>query len=178
MRRLCNCAAATLIALVVMALSPLPKIAAAQENGAAAGTLSETPVPTHLVEIETADGRLLRFEVELARTRQEQARGLMFREQMAANAGMLFIFSNERDRAFWMRNTLISLDILYFDAEGRFVSVAANARPLDETSLPSDGPAQYVLEINGGFAAMLGIGAGSTLRSDALADAGLGFASE
>jgi uncharacterized membrane protein (UPF0127 family) len=98
-------------------------------------------------------GRLgqARFRVAIADTPQTRARGLMFVEEMPRTAGMLFVFPDERVRTFWMRNTLISLDIIYFDATGAWVSAQENAVPLDETTLPSDGPAQYVLEINGGL---------------------------
>ncbi|MCU4654200.1 DUF192 domain-containing protein [Roseibacterium sp. SDUM158016] len=110
-----------------------------------------------------------RFRVEIADTPETRARGLMFVEDMARNAGMLFVFPDERVRTFWMRNTLISLDIIYFDATGTWVSAAENAVPLDETTLPSDGPAQYVLEINGGLVERFGMGPGTEIRHPAIA---------
>lgn len=106
----------------------------------------------------------VRFSVDIADTPQETARGLMFVEEMARSHGMLFVFPRESRRSFWMRNTLIPLDILFFDARGVLLNTAADAKPLDETSLYSDGPAQYVLEINGGLAAQLGIEPGAQLR--------------
>jgi uncharacterized membrane protein (UPF0127 family) len=98
-----------------------------------------------------------RFRVSIADTPQTRARGLMFVEEMPRSAGMLFVFDDDRVRTFWMRNTLISLDILYFDATGAWVSAQENAVPLDETTLPSDGPARYVLEINGGLVERFGM---------------------
>ena len=112
-----------------------------------------------------------RFSVEIADDPQERARGLMFVERMPASSGMLFVFQDEAPRSFWMRNTLIPLDIIYADARGRIVRVHPEAIPGDETPIPSGGAAQYVLEINGGMAARLGIAAGAELRHPAIADA-------
>lgn len=107
------------------------------------------------------------FTVDLARTRAEQARGLMFVEDLPADHGMLFIFSVEGPRSFWMKNTRIPLDILYFDSELALVSVAANARPCVADPCPpypSAGPAQYVLELNAGVAEQLGVKRGDPLK--------------
>jgi len=109
-----------------------------------------------------------RFRVEIADTPETRARGLMFVEEMPRTAGMLFVFPDERIRTFWMRNTLVSLDIIYFDAAGSWVSAAENAVPLDETTLPSDRPAQYVLEINAGLVAQFGMGDGTEIRHPAI----------
>ncbi|MEE4175389.1 MAG: DUF192 domain-containing protein [Xanthomonadales bacterium] len=107
------------------------------------------------------------FTVELARTREEQARGLMFVEEMPADRGMLFIFPREGMRAFWMKNTRIPLDILYFDRDLALVSVVENARPCAPSgrcpSHPSAGPAQYVLELNAGMARSLGVQRGDVM---------------
>lgn len=108
-----------------------------------------------------------RFSVELAETRDEQALGLMFRDAMADDHGMLFLFPAESRRSFWMKNTRIPLDILYFDAQLRFVSVAAGAQPCRTPtcpSYPSSGPARYVLELNAGKAAELGVSPGDVLE--------------
>lgn len=107
-----------------------------------------------------------RFSVELALTREEQTRGLMFRESMADDHGMLFIFPGEAPRSFWMKNTRIPLDIFYFDADLKLVSVARNARPCVAppcVGYPSEGPARYVLELNAGMAARLDVRKGDPL---------------
>ncbi len=109
------------------------------------------------------------INVDLAVTPQEREKGLMFVEHMPHFQGMLFVFEGEEPRAFWMRNTLISLDIIYFDADGRFVSQALNAVPGDLTALPSAAPAQYVLELNAGLSPLLGVGPGSRLEHDFIA---------
>jgi uncharacterized protein len=105
-----------------------------------------------------------RFRVEIADTPETRARGLMFVQEMPQTAGMLFVFPDEAPRNFWMRNTYIPLDIIYFDAAGEWVSVQADAVPFDETGLPSEGPAQFVLEINGGLAERFGMGPGTQIR--------------
>ena len=108
-----------------------------------------------------------RFTVELADTTDKQALGLMFREQMDENHGMLFLFPYEGMRSFWMKNTRIPLDIFYFDADLKLVSVSENARPCKTRncpSYPSKGPAQYVLELNAGKAAELGVKPGDSLE--------------
>lgn len=103
----------------------------------------------------------VRFTVELARTPEEQARGLMFRPSLARGSGMLFIMDPPRPAQFWMRNTMISLDLLFIDDAGQVVNIAANAVPYSERGLSSKGEVRAVLEINGGLAAELGIGPGA-----------------
>ena len=108
------------------------------------------------VEILTSRGRV-KFTVELAVTKAEQERGLMFRKSLAPDRGMLFPYNPPQRAAFWMKNTLIPLDILYIAPDGRVLSIARNAVPHDETPLPSGGLVGGVLEIAGGRAAQLGI---------------------
>ncbi|MEM9796997.1 MAG: DUF192 domain-containing protein [Pseudomonadota bacterium] len=109
-----------------------------------------------------------RFTVELALDAQSQARGLMFREAMPRMSGMLFVYSREKPVGFWMRNTLIPLDMIFLDDSGTVTKVHADAVPGDETVIPSDGPARAVLEVNAGMAATLGITEGDVLRSPIL----------
>ncbi len=106
-----------------------------------------------------------RFNVEIADEPEERAQGLMFREELAPSAGMLFLFPRPQPLSFWMRNTLISLDIIFLDSAGTVVTIRENAIPLDETSL-SGGPDPLlaVLEINGGLSRQIGISVGSQLR--------------
>ncbi len=107
------------------------------------------------------------FNVDLAVSREEQARGLMFVESMPANRGMLFIFPGEAPRSFWMKNTRIPLDILYFDSDLALVSLWQNVRPCAADpcpSYPSRAPARYVLELNAGMAASLGVERGDQLE--------------
>ncbi|MES2494222.1 MAG: DUF192 domain-containing protein [Pseudomonadota bacterium] len=104
------------------------------------------------------------FRVEVARTAAEQARGLMFRKAMGADEGMVFVRIPPDRASFWMRNTLIPLDIIFVGADGRILNIAANAVPHDETPLPSAGIAAAVLELNGGRADKLGIRPGDVVR--------------
>jgi uncharacterized membrane protein (UPF0127 family) len=117
--------------------------------------------------IETSAGARYRFEVELALTPEQQALGLMHRAEMAANAGMLFVFEPARPASFWMKNTLISLDMLFIGVDGRIVNIGARTEPLSLASVPSNGPVRAVLEINGGLAAMLGIEPGDKIVHEA-----------
>ena len=106
------------------------------------------------------------FSVEIADTSEKQALGLMFRDSMPADAGMIFIFPNEAPRSFWMKNCRIPLDIMYFDKDMKMVSVSANTPPCRVErcpSYPSTGPAMYVLELNAGVASELGVGPGDQL---------------
>ena len=108
-----------------------------------------------------------RFTVELADTQEKQALGLMFRERLADDHGMLFLFPGEARRSFWMKNTRIPLDIFYFDGNLELVSVAEHAQPCRTQRCPSyprEGPAQYVLELNAGKAAALGVRPGDALE--------------
>jgi uncharacterized protein len=104
------------------------------------------------------------FRVELARTGQEQAKGLMFRATMGPDEGMLFPFDQPRGASFWMRNTVIPLDLIFVGTDGRISNIAANAVPYDETPLQSVGLAKAVLELSGGRAAQLGIVAGDRVE--------------
>ncbi|MGH8084745.1 MAG: DUF192 domain-containing protein [Lysobacter sp.] len=109
-----------------------------------------------------------RYAVEIANDDAERTRGLMFRDEMAANHGMLFIHEHEQPLAYWMKNTHIPLDILYFDDERVLVSQQRDVPPCSLgngcPSYPSDGPARYVLELNAGEAAKLGLEDGAELR--------------
>lgn len=91
------------------------------------------------------------IDIEIAETDEERARGLMDRKSMADSQGMLFIFSEPEEQSFWMKNTYISLDIMYVDEKMEIVSIQKYATPLSEESLPSFKKAQYVVEVNAGF---------------------------
>ncbi|MCC5995339.1 MAG: DUF192 domain-containing protein [Oceanicaulis sp.] len=115
------------------------------------------------VVIETAGGPV-EFTVEVADTEETRQRGLMHREELDPDAGMLFDFEREQIVSIWMENTLIPLDILYIRRDGRIVKIISNARPLSRRQLLSDFPVLSVLEINGGRAAELGIEPGDVVR--------------
>lgn len=105
-----------------------------------------------------------RFTVEVADNAAERSKGLMGRPSMPMSKGMLFVYHQTRPVSFWMRNTLIPLDMIFLDENGVVVNVHHNAIPLDESPIPSVAPARYVLEVNAGLSKALGISAGTELR--------------
>lgn len=114
------------------------------------------------VTLQGASGPVI-VDVELAVTQAVQARGLMFRSDLAQNAGMLFVFPDNSPRSFWMKNTPLSLDILYIGEDRTIGHIAADTTPYSEKSIPSQGPARYVLEVHAGFTKRHGIKPGSKI---------------
>ena len=104
------------------------------------------------------------FTIEIADTPQEQQRGLMFRQELAPDAGMLFDYGTERKVSFWMQNTYIPLDMVFIAADGTAMYIHENAKPMDPTSIPSRFPVRFVLEIPGGRAAEIGLKAGDKIE--------------
>ncbi len=104
------------------------------------------------------------FQVEVADTDSSREKGLMFRKTLALDRGMLFDFKSARPVAFWMKNTLIPLDLLFIGVDGRIISIARNAVPLSEATIPSGGEALGVLELRGGRAAEIGAEPGDKVR--------------
>jgi uncharacterized membrane protein (UPF0127 family) len=109
------------------------------------------------VTIESPSGRSSPVDVEVARTPAEVERGLMFRRELAPDAGMIFVFDDESEHVFWMKNTFIPLDMLFIDAAGRVISIAERTVPHSLDLVAATAPARAVLEVNGGTAARLGI---------------------
>lgn len=97
------------------------------------------------------DSIIATLDIEIADDKYQTETGLMYRQSMAKNQAMLFVFPNMQPRSFYMKNTYIPLDIIYLNREKEVVSIQKNAKPLDEKSLPSSAPAQYVLEVNAGL---------------------------
>ncbi len=141
--------------LAALALLFLPTIAAA--DSCVPGTL----------DLKDADSTL-RFTVEVADDEAERAQGLMFRKAMPKFSGMIFVYDTPQPVAFWMRNTLIPLDMLFFDGSGRLEAIKTNATPHDETPIPGGNDIRYVLEINGGLSRELGIEPGAVIRTPSL----------
>ncbi|WP_158598446.1 DUF192 domain-containing protein [Notoacmeibacter ruber] len=120
--------------------------------------LSTDPVPV------TVDGREdIAIMVEIATTPAEAAAGLMYRKEMEDDHGMLFVFDRSSKRSFWMRNTLMPLDIIFVGEDGKVDSIR-RGKPLDETPLGSDGTAKFVLELKAGQAEEFGITKGTVLN--------------
>ncbi|RIA00230.1 DUF192 domain-containing protein [Cereibacter sphaeroides] len=120
------------------------------------------------VELRTIAGATVRFSVEIADTPAERSRGLMHRESLPRSSGMLFLFDAPHRASFWMRNTLIPLDMIFAGPDGTVKVVHSNAVPEDLTPISGGEGIQSVLEINGGLARALGIGPGTVLRHPGL----------
>jgi uncharacterized membrane protein (UPF0127 family) len=127
--------------LILLAILSAPSVFADQTR-----ILLQTPLDQVYLDVEIADDPI------------ERAEGLMGREDIKPGQGMLFVFDDEYPRSFWMKNTPLSLDILFFDAEGRWVSSQLSTTPFSTKTLPSGLPAQYALEILAGESERLGLG--------------------
>lgn len=104
-----------------------------------------------------------KIDIEIADNEESRATGLMFRDKMDQNHGMLFVFPNEEPQAFWMKNTILPLDIIFVNSKMEIVKIQKNAVPYSEKSLPSVKPAQFVVEVNAGYCDKLGIGEGDKI---------------
>lgn len=122
---------------------------------------------TGSLSIETAAGETHDFQVEIADTPDQRAQGLMFRRQMAADAGMLFLFGGSEVRAMWMKNTIIPLDMLFIDDKGKIVRIAERTVPYSTRAITSGGPVAAVLELNAGTTSRLAIKPGDRVRHPA-----------
>lgn len=151
-----------MIKYIILAFLVLPLSACKEEKVSTDGLV---PVKERL-SIITTDGKEHPFDIELAITLEEKATGLMHRTEMAEDAGMLFYFGDEVKRTFWMKNTLIPLDMLFVKRDGTIRHIHENAVPHDLTVIPSQGGAAAVLEINGGMSQKLGIKAGDRVKHE------------
>jgi uncharacterized membrane protein (UPF0127 family) len=121
------------------------------------------PVAMERLTIATAEGTR-EFRVEVAADEATRERGLMFRKEVPPGTGMLFDFNPARPVAFWMKNTLIPLDIIFIGVDGRIMNIAERTVPQSLTPVPSEGAARAVLEIAGGAASRLGIRPGDRVQ--------------
>lgn len=136
-----------------MIRAALPLLLALGACGPKKGTLPTT-------RIQVGDQTIT---VEVADDPAERARGLMYRKELAADAGMLFVYPSEDRRSFWMQNTSIPLSIAFMDAQGKVINVE-DMVPFDRSSVPSSGPAQYALEMNKGWFAAKGVKPGDVVK--------------
>ena len=136
-------------------------LAACQPSMSNSAELGRSPAGLDQVPLTVeSKGKTHRFIVEVARTAEEQATGLMNRSTLAPGRGMIFPFETPRPASFWMKNTLIPLDIIFIRADGTIANVEANTVPMSLEGVNSVGTVAAVLEIAGGRAAELGIAAG------------------
>jgi hypothetical protein len=147
------------VALALAACSTKPADSAAKAAASAPAVHPESGLPVVPLSVVHGAARHA-FRVEVARDGMEQAKGLMFRTQMGADEGMIFPMDPPRMASFWMKNTVIPLDIIFIGTDRRILNIAAQAVPYSESPLPSAGKVSAVLELNGGRAAALGIAPG------------------
>jgi uncharacterized membrane protein (UPF0127 family) len=134
----------SLVAVLAIATGLAPRAAAAERQ---------------ILEIATRSGVHV-FSVELAKTDAERARGLMYRRSLPEGEGMLFDFERDAPVSMWMRNTYVSLDMIFITSDGRILRIAESTEPLSERTIPSGGPVRAVLEVVAGTARRLGIAPG------------------
>jgi uncharacterized protein len=108
------------------------------------------------------------FKVELATTEPQRQQGLMFRQQMPADAGMIFVWQTPQPIAMWMENTFIPLDMLFIDSSGKILNIRERAVPFSRENIASDGPCKFAIELNGGTVSRLGIKAGDMVTGSGL----------
>ncbi|MSQ47887.1 MAG: DUF192 domain-containing protein [Deltaproteobacteria bacterium] len=120
--------------------------------------------PQPEVTLYPQKGTAVRVSVEIADTNEKRSFGLMYRRELLESHGMLFLFPRQGPQSFWMKNTPLPLDILFIDTSLTIVSIARNTTPYSEKPLPSDKPARFVLEVNGGFCQRHGIAVGDRVE--------------
>ena len=146
------------------------------DSNAAPGAIEPTPRPASGADEQSPTLKLLplggapiEVTVEVVATPALRQRGLMFREELPEGTGMLFVFPRSQPLSFWMRNTLIPLDILYIEEGGRIIRIHRETTPFSEEGLPSGGPARFVLEVPGGWTAKVGVREGDRVELGTLA---------
>lgn len=150
-------------AALLVACSPQAEVSQADPSTSVASVHPESGLEIIPVTVETADGTFT-FKTEVAATQEQQNRGMMFRTEMAPDEGMIFPSETPRTRSFWMRNTLIPLDIIFIGPDRRIANIEADAKPYDENTYDSAGMVIAVLEIPGGRSAELGIVPGAKVE--------------
>ena len=152
------------------ACGPVQSASAPRVAPPVCATLSAMPpLPVETVRVVSAKG-MVSFKAEIADDDAERERGLMCRVEMADDHGMIFDFQPPRAEQFWMKNTVLPLDMLFVGANGRILDIVKQAKPFDETAVPTRGPvtARAVIEINGGLADKLGLKVGDQVQDSAV----------
>ena len=144
----------------------LPLVSVQAESAAGVPAVGAVALQANGLQLNVvkAGGESIPFRVELALTREAQARSLMFREHLDDDVGMLFVFDETRQASFWMRNTLIPLDLIFVRENGKIANIIHSAEPETETLRLSKGRVRAVFEIAGGRAKALGIKAGDLIE--------------
>jgi uncharacterized membrane protein (UPF0127 family) len=150
----------SVVRTLVPRLVPIVFVLAVALTGCGLGSLFKTPLPTATITIDTPHGPT-RLLMEVAADDASQEQGLMYRREMDPNAGMLFDLHTPQKVSFWMKNTYLSLDLLFVRADGSISSIEPNAIPLSRDSIWSQEPVRAVIELNGGRARQLEIRPGA-----------------
>lgn len=144
--------------------------AALSASAAAPAAFAEARIRTGALSIDKAAGGSISVRIEIAESEQEKAKGLMFRTKMADGEGMLFLYGKPFEITMWMRNTYITLDMVFIRPDGVIHRIEQKAEPLSDRVIASQGAVSAVLEMPGGAAERLGIKAGDRVRHEAFAD--------
>ena len=163
--------AVLLLAACANAEAPAPKPPAsrpgAKQTTPGADRKPQTDLPRAVVVVDAPSGPVP-FDVQVCDDDDERAAGLMWTEQLRDDEGMLFVFEQARRQSFWMKNTLIPLDMLFIDEQGTVVGIVENAEPQTLSPRKVDAPSRYVLEVKGGTSRRLGLAAGAKTRFEGL----------
>ena len=161
--------------IAILGLVTLTAAGGACRNNRSAANPAPTPVaatangtPTVVLHATAGGQRSIPVRVELALTGPQRERGLMFRNHLDPDTGMLFLFPSPAPLTFWMKNTLIPLDMIFIDSNRRILCIVENAAPETETGRHVEGDSQYVLEIGGGLSQKWGLSAGTTVEFQGL----------
>jgi uncharacterized membrane protein (UPF0127 family) len=149
--------------IVILPLLVLAACREPQENSAEFPTQAQPALPTQTLQLVGPQGQQIAVQAEIADEEAERAAGLMFRTELVSGTGMLFVFAEPQRLSFWMKNTPLRLDLLFFN-QGQHVGTVPWAKPFDETPIGPTEPADRVLEVPGGWASANGVGAGWRLK--------------
>lgn len=154
-----NAFSAALVCLIVLIASAIPQTPYAYAQA----------VELEPLTLETTSGRHT-FMIEIVDNDESRGRGLMFRKELAADYGMLFDFRRMQDTYFWMKNTYVSLDMVFIREDGSIARIARDTQPLSETVIPSREPVRFVLEVVAGTTARIGLKAGDRIIHPRIGD--------
>lgn len=164
----------SVVRIALLLWTVLPGLAACQNARSPAAPAGSTPGAANTARVVLHGTRAVPIRVEVARTDSERERGLMYRNHLDPDAGMLFIFEREGPLTFWMKNTFIPLDMVFIDRDRRVVGIVENAVPETETPRRVQGDSRYVLEVGGGLTRQWGIERGSVVDFEGVAAIGGG----
>jgi uncharacterized membrane protein (UPF0127 family) len=156
---------------LLLTLAALALPAAVWAQAPAEPTGPQPTLPKEKLVIVTKSGQQHAFNVELATTPKQQEIGEMFRKSVPADGGMLFIWPVPQDIRMWMKNTLVPLDMVFINTDGKIRSIAENTTPRSLAVIDSNGPVKATLELQGGITAKLGITVGDTVKVKAFGNA-------